>query len=47
VFVGVGEVDSSQTRSHEQIEMLESRMASMNGPSIADILPSQTRTVMA
>jgi K+ transporter len=27
VFVGVGEVDSSQMRSHEQIEMLESRMA--------------------
>src|SRR5579872_1764004 len=27
VFVGVGEVDSSQMRSHEQIETLESRMA--------------------
>ena len=27
VFVGVGEVDSSQMRSHEQIELLESRMA--------------------
>ncbi|HXN85721.1 MAG TPA: APC family permease [Candidatus Binataceae bacterium] len=27
VFVGVGEVDSSQMRSHEQIEALESRMA--------------------
>ncbi len=26
VFVGVGEVDSSQMRSHEQIETLESRM---------------------
>ena len=26
VFVGVGEVDSSQMRSHEQIEILESRM---------------------
>jgi hypothetical protein len=27
VFVGVSEVDSSQMRSHEQIEILESRMA--------------------
>jgi amino acid transporter len=27
VFVGVGEVDSSQMRSHEQIESLENRMA--------------------